>query len=270
MTPTAAQLNPALSWRAQAWSPVWFYNHVPELGVIFCAVPKNGCRTLKRVFMRQGGIEIGLDEFRPTMHAEVAERWSMSNVPRSEREAVLERHKLVVFLRDPLLRIASAFADRVVRVPEREGNLAMYDEVWAAESLPGTPGPDRSVSFAEFVRHLTRTPCDAMDQHWKPQVCFTQGRRFDFVGDVSRLGPDLNRLQRWLGIDVGEVPDHPQTARSGGTPGEHAQTPAAELHRAGVRPGAASLFTPELEALVRARYAEDVDLIAHWLPGEAG
>lgn len=258
-----AHPDAALSWHAQSWSPIWFYNHVPELDVVFCAIPKNGCKTLKRVFLRHGGDPIGIDEFRAGMHVQVAERWSMSNTPKPERIGVLERCRTIVFFRDPVLRIASAYADKIARVPDRADNRSMYRSVWAAEALPGDPTPDRGITFAEFVRYLARTPCDDLDPHWKPQACYTAGRAFGFVGDVSRMDEDIARMQRWLGIDVGKAPRRQQVARVPGVPGEHADTPAGDLLRAGVLPGAASLYTPELEALIRARFAEDIELIEH-------
>ncbi|GJM18743.1 MAG: hypothetical protein DHS20C14_09560 [Phycisphaeraceae bacterium] len=262
-----------LSWTAQTWSPIWFYNHVPGLGsgadAVFCAIPKNGCKSFKRVFMRATGDAIGLDEFRPGMHVQVAERWSMSNIPKPERAAILDSARTIVFLRDPALRIASAYADKVARVPDRADNASMYADVWAHENLPGAPTAERGISFSEFVRYLARTACDAMDPHWKPQACYTAGRTFGFVGDVSHMARDLNRMQDWLGIDVGRMPERPQVARAAGTPGEHADTPAGELLRAGVLPGAESLYTLELTCLIEARYSEDRELFERLVPARA-
>lgn len=240
------------------------YCHVsPALRCVICAIPKNANRTVKRFLLAAEGIDTAaLSD--PEMHALCRERLALALRDDPEQQRLLDTYTTVIVLRDPLERLVSAFADRVVRVERAELNRPMFEAIHA----PGHPA-SVGVTFTEFVGYLARTPSRHLDHHWKPQADFAGGHPFDracLIADVDAL---LGSLARERGIPHARPAATERRATRPWTGSSLADVPSGELRRQGILPGVAALCTPETEALIRTRYGADLALIKRSLPTAA-
>ncbi|MEM1185101.1 MAG: sulfotransferase family protein [Planctomycetota bacterium] len=255
-----------LQWKAQSWSPTWFYNFAQPINTVFCAIPKNGCKTLKRFMLAASRFPLETLAHPSEVHPVAAEQYSLSNLSREARLEALQASYRTVFLRDPVTRLVSGFADKVVRRPGRPENAAMYEEISSAESLAAPLDGTRGITFREFVHYTLRVPSDELDTHWKPQTCFTLDRDFDFVGRVERMADDLTKLADLLGVATDKIKRHEQSALAAWNGPPLTDVPAADLNAQGILPSRNALVTPDLEEAIRWRYQEDDALLAHLAP----
>lgn len=243
------------------WRPTWFYNHVPDLGLNVCLIPKNACKTVKRFLLQQVGYPVGAIRPASHLHRVVAQRWSFSRIHQHARAPLMATCRNAIFLRHPLYRLASAYLDKVVWVPRPRHTEPLFDEISEAYGLePGEAGGG-GISFREFVLHCARTPDDRLDEHWKPQSAFARNNGFDFVGDVARMGAEMDRFADWLGLEQPHLPRRDQAASGNWSGPSMSEVRCIELRSHGLRPPAAALFTPGLADIALDRYRDDLDLL---------
>ena len=96
-----------------------------------------------------------------------------------------EREFVFTFVRNPFVRVLSAYLNQIVthRNPEHSGRFA------AQHGLG-----DGALSFRDFLELIAGNPHDGMDPHWRPQYCSVVPSLvpYDFVGAVENLNHDLS------------------------------------------------------------------------------
>lgn len=239
--------------------------------LVYLSIPKNACSMLKLNFVMNTGHRdaylasgAGIHGFCDTLTA----------APLAREQIMSPDYFRFVVLRDPLLRILSAYLDKFVRkrhARSREIRVRqMTDTIRAAQSIAGIPyDPGRSISFEEFVRFLSTAEDTDFNMHWMPQSrsVGTDLSVFNHVGRVERLDETLHMLERKFGFVT-------QTATTGHIPYRHRAnfSETADLkapYRAlpheldafhDAMPMPELFFTPALRELLRSRYAADVAL----------
>jgi len=186
-------------------------------------------------------------------------------------------HFRFVVLRDPIRRVLSAYLNYFVR---RKLNNDP-DVAWSVSrtvretqaALGISDDPERSISFAEFVRFLSRADDLDCDVHWMPQVCLA-GRDlgiYNHVGCVERLDETLSLLATRFGMTPG-TSAAPHFAQGDALETKYRESSALknpydalprelDEYEDGV-PMPEAFYTEELKNLVLERYAEDVALYA--------
>jgi hypothetical protein len=255
-----------------------------EHRLVCCAIPKNGCTTLKKWFLSFAD-PAGLAE--PDVHIYCAPRWVISLWEGPPRDEAFANFFTMAFLRDPLTRVASAYIEKFVGghpygyfEPTREvledlarmrGVDVQFDRTDTIQagtqtlSVPASTAVDytRGASFREFARYLCSAPDDHLDQHWRPQSAFIAGRRMDFLGRVSTMTNALAMLSERLGFPP---PSTPETFPKGKLSGEFiGDVSSADLYERfiynwGVLPATELLFDDEIRGMLLERYAADVEL----------
>jgi hypothetical protein len=149
--------------------------------------------------------------------------------------------------------------------------LQVARAVREAQATLGLPeDPTRSITFEEFVRYVAVSPDERLDMHWMPQylVTGTDLDIYDHVGTVEHLSETLDLLVNRFGFRPAESDPSPrrlELRRTRYNPEADVSDAFRLLPRdlaamADGFPPALQFYTPELEALVRKRYAEDVAL----------
>lgn len=260
----------------------------PHDRFVLCAIPKNGCTTLKRWFL--SAVEPSTPSDRE-VHRRCRDRYSLALRPPREQARLLAEAPCIVFLRDPIRRLASAFADKFVRLAptgcfegarevmeelaRRRGTGVRFDTTAAVElagkavQLPSSSAVDyaRGVTFREFVTLICSLPDAALDPHWRPQAAFLQplARTQASHAPLEALSTTLNGLAKRLGLRADHVHDHPPVADTASMEspwtGDLADIASGTL-AAGCAdlPGAAALFDAPLLEAVQGRYSPDVAL----------
>ncbi len=258
--------------------PFGHYLAHPEF--ILCAIPKCGCSTAKRWLCRamhddpsaiQGG----------AIHKHCRDRYALLNLPPRKARKRLDESPVFTILRDPALRLASAYAAKFVArgpldfsskpVIERVqlGESITYDaEAETAHAASTTTLPistaadyDRGITFREFVAYLEATPDKDLNPHWRPQSNFL-ATPMAFTGTAEHLSWSLAQISDRMNLNTPIPEDRPQRAQQPASGPNLADTPAGDLRAQNLTPGAADLFDNDLQARVQARYAQDFQLHA--------
>ncbi|XP_066541083.1 carbohydrate sulfotransferase 8-like [Hoplias malabaricus] len=167
--------------------------------LLYCEVPKVGCSNWKRVLMVLSGIasstrDIGHDAVHYGNHLKRLDSFDRQGIARR-----LDTYTKVLFVREPMERLVSAFRDKF------ESPNSYYHPVFgkpiisryrvnASKSALRTGS---GVTFQEFIRYLldVHRPV-GMDIHWEPvtQLCSPCLLDYDFIGKFETMEEDANFL----------------------------------------------------------------------------
>ncbi|XP_072425826.1 carbohydrate sulfotransferase 9-like [Chiloscyllium punctatum] len=175
--------------------------------LLYCEVPKAGCSNWKRVLMVLNGLasspyNISHQFVHYGTHLRRLDSYSLH-----KSYQLLGSFTKVLFVRDPMERLVSAFRDKfehpnVYYHPVfGKAILRKYRANASAEAL----GTGAGVTFGEFVHYLLdpQKPV-GMDIHWEPisRLCSPCLIDYDFIGKFEDLEKDANYFLKLIGAPV--------------------------------------------------------------------
>lgn len=264
--------------------PNRYYLACPKYKILVCAIPKNGCTSLKKWFLSFADPAAANV---PDVHKHCADHWAISLWEGPPRDAAFETFYTVAFLREPLKRIASAFIEKfvgghpygyfeparevledVTRLRGVQVELDRVDHLVYPDrefDHPASSAVDymRGITFREFVNYLCRAPDEHLDVHWRPQCNYLWNRQVHLVGTVDRMTQALRELSQRAALP--EPPEAPNPPRDETCDDCLADLTSAELYHRfiycrGVLPPAAALYDDDLRMLAACRYRLDWEL----------
>ncbi|KAL4613201.1 carbohydrate sulfotransferase 8-like isoform X1 [Arapaima gigas] len=167
--------------------------------LLYCEVPKAGCSNWKRVLMVLEGLASSTQDIQ---HDAVHYGNHLRRLDSFERQGIthrLETYTKVLFVREPLERLVSAFRDKF------ENPNTYYHPVFGrpiisryrANASQAALRTGTGVTFKEFVQYLldVHRPV-GMDIHWEPvgHLCSPCLLDFDFIGKFETMQVDANFL----------------------------------------------------------------------------
>ncbi len=253
----------------------------PDARFIACCIPKCACTTLKQWICACLGDERG-SRMGGAIHRYCRKRYSLDLRPHDERQRIFASALRFAVVRDPALRLVSAFASKfVARGPLDFASKPVVEFIQLGEypvcdthapvrsahtqrTLPISSRVDyeRGVTFREFVQFLRQTPNELLNAHWRPQTDFLDGYEPHLLLPAEDLHGSLMRVVRELDLPISPPPARPQHARAPGVGRCLADMPSGELRRRGISPTARDLIDADLREQIHERYAGDVVLHA--------
>ncbi len=251
-----------------------------SVGVVIVAIPKVGCSTIKRWYMRHVGVDLAADP-----HKYAYEHLALSRRTPCEAARILESRRVIAPVRDPAERLRSAFVDKFVWPktadlfePARDiiedmhrasGVEVVHDAVVHATlgdvqvPIPVSSAVDysRRPSFHQFVEYVCDAQEDHLDSHWRPQHAFIRDRRVDVLVPIDALSATLAGVSRALGAPVPALEPENVTRKEPAARGLLADVPAGELHERDLFPLLAELTDDALMERIRTRFADDLALL---------
>lgn len=176
--------------------------------LLYCEVPKAGCSNWKRVLMVLAGLadstaNITHDSVHYGKHLRKLDSYDPKEVLRR-----LETYTKVIFVRDPMERLVSAFRDKFEHPNSYyhpvfgKAIIKKYRHNADKEALATGSG----VKFEEFIKYLldSRRPV-GMDIHWEQisKLCYPCIINYNFIGKFETLEEDANYLLRLIGAPKG-------------------------------------------------------------------
>ncbi|XP_042299363.1 carbohydrate sulfotransferase 9-like isoform X1 [Sceloporus undulatus] len=176
--------------------------------LLYCEVPKAGCSNWKRVLMVLSGLaksaaNISHDAVHYGKHLKKLDSYDLKGI-----HMRLKTYTKVIFVRDPMERLVSAFRDKF------EHPNSYYHPVFGkaiikkyrlnadGEALKTGSG----VRFKEFVQYLldSHRPV-GMDTHWEQinKLCYPCVIGYDFIGKFETVEEDANYFLRLIGAPEG-------------------------------------------------------------------
>ncbi|XP_078399149.1 carbohydrate sulfotransferase 8-like [Cetorhinus maximus] len=172
--------------------------------LLYCEVPKAGCSNWKRVLMVLGGWAGSTAQIQ---HKAAHYGNSLRRLDSFDREGMwlrLRTYTKLLFVREPLERLVSAFRDKFEQ-PNAYYHpvfgtaiIARYRPNATQEALSTGSG----VTFPEFVRYLLDSGRPVgMDIHWEPvsHLCSPCLVHYDFIGHFESLESEADSVLRLIG-----------------------------------------------------------------------
>lgn len=181
--------------------------------VMYCYVPKVACTNLKRVFLMLTGklnVTDPLQLSSAKVHSVYNDKYLdyLDSYSVADIKYRLKHYKKVLFVREPLERLLSAFRNKFVDkgntyFKERFGRkiIKLYRENPTEEVLEsGT-----SVTFFEFIQFLldSRTEKSGFNEHWRPffDLCHPCHLHYNYIGKYETLDEDVDGLLKLIKVD---------------------------------------------------------------------
>lgn len=260
--------------------PLDYYLYHEAVGVVIVAVPKVGCSTIKRWFMRHADADPRIDP-----HKYAYEQLALARRDPAEAARILESRRVLMPVRDPAERLRSAFVDKFIWPrtedlfePARDviedfhrarGVEIVHNQVHAATlggqlvSVAACSAVDYSQrpSFRMFAEYICTAENEHLDAHWRAQSCFVTGHRVDAFVPLDALSDILAQISRTLGVQIPAPEAENVTRKEPAARGLLADVPGLELHEQDLFPLLNELADEDLQHRIRSRFRDDVLLV---------
>ncbi|XP_018539962.1 LOW QUALITY PROTEIN: carbohydrate sulfotransferase 12 [Lates calcarifer] len=198
--------------------------------IIYCYVPKVACTNWKRVMVVLSQSLISPSSGKPytdpeavppdlvhnsTLHLTFAKFWRhYGSLSRHLMALKLQRYTKFLFVRDPFVRLISAFRNKFGRPNEdfykqfgsvmlrRYGNVSGSLPDTAAEAFAAGIKP----TFQQFITYLLDPETEResiFNEHWRQvyRLCHPCQVKYDFIGRLETLEADADHLLKLLEVD---------------------------------------------------------------------
>ncbi|XP_054457224.1 carbohydrate sulfotransferase 12-like [Anoplopoma fimbria] len=183
-------------------------------GIIYCYIPKVACSNWKKFFLVLNQSNPNLDPMSissETAHINI--QFNLLNrFPRSEMKEKLNHYTKFLYVRDPFVRLISAFRSKFQKPDEHFYKLFGRDilRMYGNQSdLPKTVekafASGLHVSFYNFIQYLVDPRTEQpFEPHWRQmhRLCHPCLIRYDFIGHLETLQQDTEQLLEMLNLEV--------------------------------------------------------------------
>lgn len=185
--------------------------------VLFCLIPKVSATTWRRMFLSMSGKVPKRRIFNLT-NSEIFHQmyYLYDTLQNYDQEGVkfrLKNYTKVIFVRDPLERLLSAYRSKFV-------NTRQFDQIYGARIISNfrqnytkiQNTNSSTVTFLEFVKFVTekeRTWFQEKNLHWSPywDVCYPCTVNYDYIGKFENLVDEANDILRYIGATKIQFPN---------------------------------------------------------------
>ncbi|XP_061816701.1 carbohydrate sulfotransferase 12-like isoform X2 [Nerophis lumbriciformis] len=185
-----------------------------EHGVIYCFINKVACTNWKRFMnaLREGEPYPDLMSISPTKAHNRRYLRSLDSFSKVEMEAKLKHYTKFMFVREPFVRLISAFRDKFLSLDQNYYQRLSQGLLHRYGNLSDTPPTVEEAvalgiqpTFYHFVQHLLnpKTNRHLFDVHWRQfhvtcQPCYIE---YDFIGHQETLDEDALQVLTSLNME---------------------------------------------------------------------
>ncbi|XP_067414053.1 carbohydrate sulfotransferase 9-like isoform X1 [Emydura macquarii macquarii] len=170
---------------------------------IYCEVPKVGCSNWKKIILLLTmNLSRKANEVRQDLVHQTPLIKKLSSYPSDYQDKLLNSYTKVMFTRDPLERLVSAYRDKLLH-SEPYYSIAVANKIKAM--FRENKNSTEKVTFQEFVNFILTQKQDDLDIHWKPMflLCDPCNIHYDFLGKFETLEEDAEHVLRNIGAPEG-------------------------------------------------------------------
>lgn len=175
--------------------------------LLYCPIPKAANTNWKYLIRKWEG----LDDYafvHASHHAATSGLRYLSDYSSHEARELLPTLYKFVFVRDPYIRVLSAYMDKLRNNKDEYRTFLAAALGWRrAREMDDS---DARPSFTTFVNALAQTPTSSMNAHWRPQseLCGIGELPYDFVGRMESLTADVQKVFAKLNRTNEHFPTH--------------------------------------------------------------
>nr|XP_025043319.1 carbohydrate sulfotransferase 8-like [Pelodiscus sinensis] len=166
---------------------------------IYCEVPKVGCSSWKKIILlltmnlsrKASEVQHSLIHLTPLIKR-------LSIYPSDYQEKLLNSYTKVMFTRDPLERLVSAYRDKFLH-SEPYYSITVANEIKAM--FRKNKNSTENVTFQEFINFILTQKQEYLDVHWKPMflLCDPCNIHYNIMGKFETLEEDSKHVLRIIG-----------------------------------------------------------------------
>jgi hypothetical protein len=177
--------------------------------IMFCYVPKVACTNFLRLLIwlnnTNNAFHAGLMKT-PDVHILKRSLPSLGMFEPHEIKHRLKHYRKILFVRDPLVRLISAFRNKFIET-KNPYFMSRYGKeiIQRAKNRSVNKIPEiGTITFSEFLRYLAhkRTIRQGYEDHWKSfkDICHPCYIKYDFVGKYESIEEDVGHLLKMLNV----------------------------------------------------------------------
>ncbi len=244
----------------------YLINH--KYKIIYCPIPKNACTMFKTIMVEYSDESQKYQESSQGIHTYVGRDDVGVRLTDPSYMQNPDYFKFVI-LRNPFKRLVSAYLNLIgKRVKPTKFACKLVKDVY--RDLGIEPDIYKSITFSQFINYLVKTEDDQLNAHWRPQHTFLcLGRfQFDYIGQFEKLDEVTKYVNKKFEMKTEENwSEYKRTNYS-----NYQLENKLKLHekypkelkkliiKLGRFPQPEQFYTPELEGMVREKYAEDIKI----------
>ncbi|XP_073466616.1 carbohydrate sulfotransferase 9-like isoform X1 [Aquarana catesbeiana] len=168
--------------------------------LIYCEVPKVGCSNWKRIlFLLKLNLTINAEYIEhEAVHKDTFFK-KLSDYPPDQQRTILNTYTKVMFTRDPLQRIVSAYRDKFLHYTGFYYGTKIANII--KSKFRGHTNSTESVSFQEFVNFIVEQKPEGLDKHWRPMhyLCDPCNIDYNVLGKFETLKQDSDHVLQIVG-----------------------------------------------------------------------
>ncbi|KAM3857802.1 carbohydrate sulfotransferase 12-like [Diretmus argenteus] len=200
-------------------------------GIIYCYIPKVACTNWKRVMfvLQQGEPYQDPVSVDPDMVHLPLKFPLLNSFPWPEMKVRLKHYTKFLFVRDPFVRLISAYRNKFLQNNEYFYKRFARDMLRLYGDCPNPPESGDEAfakglrpSFSSFIRYLLDPQTERkapFEPHWRQmyRLCYPCLIKYDFVGHLETLQQDTDHLLRILRLedDIKFPPSYENVTSSG-------------------------------------------------------
>ncbi|NES78912.1 MULTISPECIES: tetratricopeptide repeat protein [unclassified Okeania] len=242
----------------------YLINH--KLKIIYCPIPKNACTMFNTIMVEHSDYAQQYKESSQDIHEYIGRLEVEMRLTDPSYMQNPDYFKFVI-LRNPFKRLVSAYLNLIVK-RAKPISFAYKLVMDVYRDLGMEPDIYKSITFSQFINYLANTDNDRLNAHWRPQYTFLcLGRfQFDYIGqfeNLNRVKKDLNQKSQ---LKIPEnIFEYKRTNYSNykfenKLHKKHPDELIKLIKKVGGFPKYEVFYTPELEVMVREKYAEDIKI----------
>ncbi|XP_075048236.1 carbohydrate sulfotransferase 8-like [Mixophyes fleayi] len=159
--------------------------------LIYCEVPKVGCSNWKRIlFLLKMNISFNAEYIEHEAVHQNALFKRLIDYPPDQHSTLLDTYTKVMFTRNPLQRIVSAYRDKFRHYGGYYYGTKIANLI--RSKFREDKNSTESVSFKEFVNFIANQKTSSLDIHWRPMhyLCDPCNINYDILGKFETLKVD--------------------------------------------------------------------------------
>ncbi|XP_068700789.1 carbohydrate sulfotransferase 11-like isoform X2 [Montipora foliosa] len=165
---------------------------------------KMACGNWKRVFLVLNGhfnttAEISGETAHNSRLLDTLDKYTSQEITQK-----LETYKKILFVREPLQRVLSAYRNKFTTEYHKRVYHERVDKEIVKKYRGNSTIDHQYATFNEFVKYLIDLrPREKLDIHWKPQhhICDPCSIKYDFIGRYHTLKSDAKRALGIMGVN---------------------------------------------------------------------
>lgn len=188
-------------------------------GIIYCYVPKVACTAWKRIMivlsesLKVHGVPYRDPADVPIEDVHGSSLQHLNEYPKVVMKQKLETYKKFIFVRDPFVRLISAYRDKL-----ESPNQIYYERIGMdiLRTFGNVSNPPASVekahvdgivpsfyNFIQYILSLSAFNDTVFDEHWRQTInlCHPCLINYDFIGKMETIEEDAAQLLRILHVD---------------------------------------------------------------------